>query len=407
MAALNQIPNGAMMNIVILHPEIKSHISIKTNMPNGGTHHCGNCHQLKNGICSLRNEQIVNSHWTTCRNWNSKALTPAGVIFAIVCEVKNKAGSYSNIPYYNGLRVDTIQEGSNDTCVVWESKVGHRSVFKDIREYLAFYETERMKKKDYIMGAVIGDIIGSVYEWNNVKTTNFPMFTKRTDFTDDSVLTFATMDSILNKTGYAKAYQAYGQKYPDRGYGGNFASWIYDEEPEPYNSWGNGSAMRVSPVGWAYETIDEVLAQAKRSAEVSHNHPEGIKGAQATASAIFLARTGKSKVEIKEFIEVIFGYNLSRSIAAIRPGYRFNESCQGTVPQAITAFLESTDFESAIRLAISLGGDSDTLACITGGIAEAFYKEIPEYIIENALRVLPTEIIQLIEEFSTRFRNGK
>ena len=263
------------------------------------------------------------------------------------------------------------------------------------------------RQSNYILGAAIGDIIGSVYEWNNVKTTDFPLFTKRTDFTDDSVLTFATMDSILNKTGYAKAYQAYGQKYPDRGYGGNFASWIYDEEPEPYNSWGNGSAMRVSPVGWAYDTIDEVLSQAKRSAEVSHNHPEGIKGAQATASAIFLARTGKSKVEVKEFIEVMFGYNLSRSIAAIRPGYRFNESCQGTVPEAITAFLESTDFESAIRLAISLGGDSDTLACITGGIAEAFYKEVPEYIIENSLRVLPAEIIKLIGEFSCKYRKER
>ena len=183
--------------------------------------------------------------------------------------------------------------------------------------------------------------------------------------------------------------------------------WIFDENPMPYNSWGNGSAMRVSPVGWVYNNIDEVLKQAKRSAEVTHNHPEGIKGAQVAASAVFLARTGKSKAEIKEFIMTVFDYDLNRTIAEIRPGYHFDVSCQGTVPEAIIAFLESTDFESAIRLAISLGGDSDTIACITGGIAEAFYQEIPEYILENALRVLPTKIIKLIEEFSTQFRNGK
>ena len=264
-----------------------------------------------------------------------------------------------------------------------------------------------MKKKNLILGAVTGDIIGSVYEWNNVKTTDFPLFGEATDFTDDSVLTFATMDGILHKKSYVKVYQGYAQAYPDRGYGGNFADWIYDEDPEPYHSWGNGSAMRVSPVGWAYGTLDEVLKQAKRSAQVTHNHPEGIKGAQATAAAVFMARTGKSKAEIKEFITVMFGYNLDRRLDEIRPGYKFNESCQGTVPEAITAFLESNDFESAIRLAISLGGDSDTLACITGGIAEAFYQEIPEYIIENVLRLLPTEIINLIGEFSEKYKKVK
>ena len=246
-------------------------------MPNGGTHHCGNCFHFKNKCCNLRNEEIEISHWTTCRNWNSKELTPAGVIFAIVGEVKNKVGSYSNIPYYNGLRVDTIQEGLNDTCVVWESKEGHKIVFKDVREYLAFYETERIKKKKYIMGAIIGDIIGSAYEWNNVKTTGFPIFGKRTTFTDDSVLTVGTMDSILNQTDYVQSYQIYGRKFPDAGYGSFFMDWIFDENPMPYNSWGNGSAMRVSPVGWVYNNIDEVLKQAKRSAEVTHNHPEGIK----------------------------------------------------------------------------------------------------------------------------------
>ena len=260
-----------------------------------------------------------------------------------------------------------------------------------------------MRQKNYILGAIIGDVIGSVYEWNNVRTTDFPLFKSATDFTDDSVLTFATMDCILNGLDYVKVYQAYGANFPRRGYGGRFSSWIYEEHPEPYNSWGNGSAMRVSPVGWAYDTLEEVLFQAKRSAEVTHNHPEGIKGAQATAAAVFLARKGKSKPEIKEFIEQTFLYNLDRSIDEIRPNFRFDESCQGTVPEAIIAFLESKDFESAIRLAISLGGDSDTIACITGGIAEAYYKEIPEYIIENTLKVLPLEVIQLLEDFALQF----
>ncbi|MFZ4705335.1 MAG: ADP-ribosylglycohydrolase family protein [Bacteroidales bacterium] len=376
-------------------------------MPNGGPHHCGNCRHFRNDICSIRNEEIEITHWTTCHNWNTSKLTPAGVIFAIVGEVKNKAVAYGNIPYYNGLRVDTFQEGNNDTSVAWESKDGRKLVFKDVKEYLNFYDKEQKKKKQYIMGAIIGDIIGSVYEWYNVKTTDFKLFSKQTDFTDDSVLTFATMDCILNDVGYAKVYQTYGRNFPGRGYGSYFASWVYNEDLGPYQSFGNGSAMRVSPVGWAYNSIDEVLKQAKRSAEVSHNHPEGIKGAQATASAIFLARTGKSKIEIKEFIDVMFDYNLNRSIKEIRPIYQYDVTCQGSVPEAIIAFLESTDYESAIRLAISIGGDSDTIACITGGIAEAFYKEIPEYIVENALRVLPAEIIKLIEEFSNRYREGK
>ena len=265
----------------------------------------------------------------------------------------------------------------------------------------------KKSKINYILGAIIGDIIGSVYEWNNVKTTDFPLFKSTTDFTDDSVLTFATMDSLLNGLDYTQAYQSYSRKFPHRGYGGRFSSWIHEINPMPYNSWGNGSAMRVSPVGWAFETLEEVLIEAQRSAEVTHNHPEGIKGAQATAAAIFLARTGKSKAEIKQYIEQTFAYNLDCTIDEIRPTFRFDESCQGTVPESIIAFLESTDFESAIRFAISLGGDSDTIACITGGIAEAFYQEIPEEIITNTLKVIPKEIIQLIEEFSARFRNNK
>lgn len=373
-------------------------------MPNGGIRHCGNCHFLKNNFCYIRNEKIESSHWTTCRNCDTHNLKPDGVIMAIVGEVKNRAISYSTIPYYNSMRADTIQDGFNDTEVQWKSKDGRKLIFKDVAEYLSFFETERIKKKNFILGAIIGDTIGSVFEWNNVKTTKFPLFSEKSDFTDDSVLTVATMDGILNKVDYTRIYQRYGRKYPNAGYGGFFTDWIYDEYPEPYGSYGNGSSMRVSPVGWCYNTIEEVLRESKRSASVTHNHKEGIKGAQATASAIFLARTGKTKEKIKQYIQQTFNYDLERTLDEIRPTYKFNETCQGSVPEAIIAFLESTDFESAIRLAISIGGDSDTIACITGGISEAFYQDIPEHIIENTLRVLPPEFIKVIEEFSIKYR---
>lgn len=260
-----------------------------------------------------------------------------------------------------------------------------------------------MKDKELILGAIIGDVIGSVFEWNNVKTTDFELFSKATDFTDDSVLTFATMDSILNGIDYSKSYQEYGRRFPNRGYGGNFQYWIHQKNPQPYNSWGNGSAMRVSPVGWAYNTLIEVLDEAERSATVTHNHPEGIKGAQAVASAVFLARQGSSKAEIKKFIKDKFAYDLERQLEEIRKTYVFDVSCQGSVPEAIIAFLESKDFEDAIRLAISIGGDSDTIACITGGIAEAFYKEVPEVIIDKTLKILPSAMIDLVEKFSSKY----
>jgi ADP-ribosylglycohydrolase len=234
-----------------------------------------------------------------------------------------------------------------------------------------------MIKTKCILGAISGDIIGSAYEFNNVKSADFKLFTNHTYFTDDSVLTIATMDVLLNKKDYAKTYQDYGRKYTHRGYGGNFIEWIYADKPKPYNSWGNGSAMRASPIGWYCDSIDEVLSEAKKSAEVSHNHPEGIKGAQAVALGVYLARIGKSKNEIKKIIVDKFNYDLDRTLNEIRPAYEFDVSCQGSVPEAIIAFLESTDYENAVRLAVSIGGDSDTIACITGGIAEAYYKTIP------------------------------
>ena len=249
------------------------------------------------------------------------------------------------------------------------------------------------------IGAIAGDIIGSIYEWHNIKTTEFPLFGKDCDFTDDSVLTLATMDAITRKIPYAENYYDFAIKYVGRGYGGGFTGWLHSDL-KPYNSWGNGAGMRVSPVGWAFDTLDEVLRQATLSAEVTHNHPEGIKGAQATASSIFLARTGSSKDDIRNFIETTFGYDLHRTCDEIRPTYTFHASCQKTVPEAIIAFLDSTDFENAIRLAISLGGDSDTLACITGGIAEAFYGEVPKHISDEVERILPSELLYIIKNFN-------
>ena len=261
-----------------------------------------------------------------------------------------------------------------------------------------------MSKEKLIIGAIAGDIIGSIYEWNNVKTINFDLFRNKSGFTDDSVLTLATMDAILKKKSYSEIYQLFGRNYPNRGYGGHFSSWIYSENPKPYNSWGNGSAMRVSPIGWYGNSINEVMAEAQKSAEVTHNHPEGIKGAQSTAVAVYMARTGRKKDEIKNFIIDTFQYNLDRKIDDIRPNYDFDVSCQGSVPEAIIAFLESSDFENAIRLAISLGGDSDTIACITGGIAEAYYQTIPDYIVEKIQNILPNELIKIVEDFSIIFR---
>ena len=263
-----------------------------------------------------------------------------------------------------------------------------------------------MKPIDYILGAFAGDIIGSSYEFKNVKSEDFNLFPLGTYFTDDSVLTAATMDALLFDLDYTEVYQEFGQLYPNRAYGGDFKSWIYSKKPKPYKSWGNGSAMRVSPIGWYCENLEDVLTEAKKSAEVTHNHPEGIKGAQAAASAVYLARIGKSKKEIKQFIVEKFEYNLDRTLDKIRPGYTFDVSCQGSVPEAIIAFLESTDFENAIRLAVSIGGDSDTIACITGSIAEAFYKTIPNYIAEMVIIILgPDLMIDTIIPFSEKYRH--
>jgi ADP-ribosylglycohydrolase len=251
-----------------------------------------------------------------------------------------------------------------------------------------------------MLGAIAGDIIGSVFEFNNVKTTDFNLFNPGSTYTDDTVLTVAVADCIINGKDYAATFKEYGRRYPDAGYGGSFLRWLFSESTAPYNSYGNGSAMRVSPVGFAFQTLGDVLAEAERSAAATHNHPEGIKGARAAAAAIFLARQGRPKPEIKQYLQDQFAYDLDRTLDQIRPHYRFDETCQGSVPQAVIAFLESADYEDAVRKAISLGGDSDTIACITGGIAQAYYGMIPTLIAGTVRAILPPELLQVVDAFN-------
>lgn len=257
-----------------------------------------------------------------------------------------------------------------------------------------------------MLGAIAGDIIGSVYEANPIKTTDFPLFSKYSRFTDDTVLTVATAQALMKGFDYATAYRRFGRAYPRAGYGATFINWLMIDDAPPYNSWGNGSAMRVGPVGFARDLVEDVLQEAKKSAAVTHNHPEGIKGAQATALAIFMGRKGDTKDDIRLVISQKFGYNLNQTIEAIRPTYFFDVSCQGSVPQAIIAFLQSDDVESAIRLAVSLGGDSDTLACIAGAIAHAYYNDISPEIVNGVRSRLPREFLLILAEFSDKYVKG-
>jgi ADP-ribosylglycohydrolase len=254
-----------------------------------------------------------------------------------------------------------------------------------------------------MLGAIVGDVIGSVHEGVGTKTKDFPLFVPRSTFTDDSVLTVAVAEWILSGQDLVDLLHVYYRNYPDRGYGGMFLDWAFDRLREPYNSFGNGAAMRVSPVGFAFETIEEVLVWAERSAAVTHNHPEGVRGAQATAAAIYLARRGQSKNQIRGALESQFGYDLSAPLDEIRPTYRFDETCQQTVPQALAAFFESTNYEDAIRNAISLGGDADTLACITGRIAEAHYRGVPRHLAEPVRAMLDKPLLAVVDRFREQF----
>ena len=277
-----------------------------------------------------------------------------------------------------------------------------------------------------MLGAIAGDIIGSMREKRNhalyrlakmtirddaamkrerehTKREDFELFEGYNNFTDDTVMTLAVADAVLNHKPYGITIKAYGRKFPDRGYGGRFQKWLKNDDMAAYNSYGNGSAMRVSPVAFAFDTLEEVLAEAKASAEVTHNHPQGIEGAQAVAAAVFMAHHGESKEAIRDYIIETFEYPLNDTIAEIRPGYQFDATCEGSVPESIIAFLDSTDYAHAVRLAISLGGDADTQAAIAGSIAQAFYKKIPDEIVQRSKTIIGSELWQLVDDFQEKF----
>lgn len=260
-----------------------------------------------------------------------------------------------------------------------------------------------------MLGAIIGDIAGSRFEWNNQKTKDFELFTGRCRPTDDSIMTIAIAEAILDSEGdlakleqnTVKYMQQFGRRYPDAGYGERFYDWIFAKDPQPYNSFGNGAAMRVSPCGFAAGTLQEAKALARAVTKVTHNHPKGMKAAEAVAVAIFLARNGKKLAEIREHIEQYY-YKIDFTLDEIRPSYRFDVTCQGSVPQAFEAFFESTGFEDAIRNAISIGGDSDTIAAITGGMAEAYYG-IPSTIRDKALLFLNDDLLKIVHSFEKKY----
>ena len=264
-----------------------------------------------------------------------------------------------------------------------------------------------------MIGAILGDMIGAPYEFDRgKKTKDFPLFSQGSQFTDDTVMTIAVAQALMDTVGQSdaqvrsalvSAMRKWGRQYPHAGYGGRFSQWLRMQEPEPYGSFGNGSAMRVSAAGWLFDTAEETLRAATLTAAVTHNHPEGIKGAQATAIAVFLARSGSGKDEIRRHITAEFGYDLSRTCDEIRPGYRHVESCQKTVPEAITAFLEGTDFEDVIRTAVSLGGDCDTLTCFAGGMAEAFYG-VPDALAAECRKRLPADMQAVLDRFDAIVR---
>ena len=262
-----------------------------------------------------------------------------------------------------------------------------------------------------MIGAIMGDMIGAPYEFDmGNKTKDFPLFNRESQFTDDSVMTIAVAEALMDtigksndeiRTALVKSMQKWGRRYPNAGYGGMFYRWLREENPKPYGSFGNGSAMRVSSAGWLFGTLAETRHIARLTAEVTHNHLAGIKGAEVTASAIFLARKGSSKEEIKDYIIKEFGYDLSRTCDEIRPEYHHVETCQQTVPEAVTAFIEGTDFEDVIRTAVSLGGDCDTLTCIAGSMAEAFYG-IPSEMIKECRKRLPEDMLSVIDRFDVK-----
>lgn len=259
-----------------------------------------------------------------------------------------------------------------------------------------------------MLGAIAGDTIGSIYEFNNIHTTDFPLFKPASIYTDDSVLAIAVADAILTDRDYAAALRRWGRRFPHPygEYGSMFGQWLSSNTMGPYNSLGNGAAMRVPAAGWAFDTLEETLEQAAATAAPTHNHPEGIAGAQSTACAIWMARHGATPAEITDEIQGRFGYDLSEPIESIRTHYRWESGCAGTVPPAMRAALEATDFEDAIRLVVSIGGDTDTLACIAGGIAEARFGGVPEAIADETLKRLAPQLRKVVLKFRDTFRGG-
>lgn len=254
-----------------------------------------------------------------------------------------------------------------------------------------------------MLGAIAGDIIGSTHEFCPTKTVEFPLFTEASKFTDDTVLSVATAFSLLTDGDYAENYRIFGRLYPLAGYGKGFKEWLASKGGKPYGSWGNGSAMRVGPVGFAFDTEAEVLREAERSAAVTHDHPEGIKGAQAVALGILLARQGAEPDRIRKELTDRFGYDLDRTVKSIRPDYAFDVSCQGSVPEAIICFLEAGDWEEAVRLAVSLGGDADTQACMAGVLAQAGFGHLPSEIELATRKMLPEHLLEVVEDFEHKF----
>ena len=259
-----------------------------------------------------------------------------------------------------------------------------------------------------MLGAIAGDLIGSRFEHHPTKVVDFALFAPGSRVTDDSVLTCAVADAILHATAsgerpdYRAAILAFARRWPHAGYGGNFRRWFRGDDPQPYGSFGNGSAMRASPIGWAWDRVDDVLREAERSAAVSHDHAEGIRGAQSVALGVLLARTGADNATIRSELSGRFGYDFARTVGDIRPGYRFDVTCQGSVPEAILCFLEAQDWEGAVRLAVSLGGDADTQACIAGALAEARWG-VPDTIADEVFARVPHELGTVITAFRTRW----
>jgi ADP-ribosylglycohydrolase len=254
-----------------------------------------------------------------------------------------------------------------------------------------------------MLGAIAGDIIGSAWEASGEKRYDFPLFTEFSRFTDDTVMTVAVAHALLEGADFAPALRAFGRRHPFAGYGQGFERWLIDSTMGPYNSYGNGGAMRASPAGHAARSADEALALAERLAAPTHNHPEGLKGAQATALAVFLARSGEGKETIRREVMARFGYALQRSVEQIRPSYAFDVAAQKSVPEAIICFLDAADFESAVRNAVSLGGDTDTMACIAGAIAEAHWRGVPPAIEAEVRARLPADLLDVVERFTQRY----